>query len=152
MSSVLHGLAELPLLKSSLDNPTNVAVGKCKDMLTKATGVSFLRTGVRVGEISDGLSTTYFAGEKYVDTRGYDSAVDDGHDQTMFSGVDLDNARWTIEPPLQDRNAAIPRRFGRPHSGGCFMAMCDGSVALTSYSIDAGVFRAGGTRSGSADF
>jgi prepilin-type N-terminal cleavage/methylation domain-containing protein/prepilin-type processing-associated H-X9-DG protein len=120
--------------------------------VTKATGISFLRTGVRVADISDGLSTTYFAGEKYVDTRGYDSAVDDGHDQTMFSGVDLDNARWTIEPPLQDRNAAIPRRFGRPHSGGCFMAMCDGSVALTSYSIDAGVFRAGGTRSGSADF
>ncbi len=114
--------------------------------VSKATGVSFLRHGVRAADISDGLSNTYFCGEKNVSTKGYTTAVDSGYDQTMFSGVDLDNARWTIEPPIGDRQAIIVRRFGSAHSGGCFMARCDGSVSLVSYSIDQQVHRSTGNR------
>lgn len=115
--------------------------------VSKATGVSFLRHGVRTADIADGLSNTYFCGEKNVSTKGYTTADDSGYDQTMFSGVDLDIARWTIEPPISDREAIIVRRFGSAHSAGCFMARCDGSVSLVSYSIDQQVHRAAGNRS-----
>jgi hypothetical protein len=50
----------------------------------------------------------------------------------MFSGVDLDIARWSIEPPISDRQSVAERRFGSAHATGCFMAFCDGSVRLTS--------------------
>lgn len=64
----------------------------------------------------------------------------------MFSGVDLDIARWSIEPPISDRQSVAERRFGSAHATGCFMAFCDGSVRLTSYKIDAGLHRRLGHR------
>ena len=131
--------------------PSSLIIGDSTSFLwtdvTKATGVSFLREGVRTADVTDGLSNTYFCGEKNVSKRGYATAEDAGHDQTMFSGVDLDNARWTIEPPIGDREAIIVRRFGSAHSTGCFMARCDGSVSLISYSIDQQVHRTTGNRS-----
>jgi prepilin-type N-terminal cleavage/methylation domain-containing protein len=115
--------------------------------VSKATGVSWLRGSAGLHEIIDGSSNVYLAGEKYVSVTGYFEAKDSGHDQTMFSGVDLDIARWTTEPPISDRNPLAVRRFGSAHAAGCFMAYCDGSVRMTSYSIDADVHRWLGNRS-----
>ena len=64
----------------------------------------------------------------------------------MFSGVDLDNTRWTIELPLRDRRATIPRRFGSAHEDGCLMGLCDGSVSFVSYRVDTNVFQSAGNR------
>jgi len=111
-----------------------------------ANGVSSLRTGVRAAEITDGLSNTYFAGEKYVSKAGYHSAKDPGHDQSMYSGVDLDTTRWTIEPPLRDRDGMVVRRFGSAHETGCYMAYGDGAVKFVSYRIDSIVHRSAGNR------
>jgi len=113
----------------------------------KASGVSFLRSEVRVADVRDGLSQTYLCGEKYVRTDSYASSADPGHDQSMYSGVDLDINRWTIDPPLHDSAADAWRRFGSAHSGGCHFAMCDGSVRFIAYSIDREVHRGLGHRS-----
>ncbi|MEZ6059897.1 MAG: DUF1559 domain-containing protein [Planctomycetaceae bacterium] len=101
------------------------------------TGISMQRFGVRIAEISDGTSNTYLAGEKYVQADSYSAGGDPGHDQNAFSGADLDNKRWVLRPPVPDGSDVQPDRFGSAHSGGCFMALCDGSVRFLSFSTDA---------------
>jgi prepilin-type processing-associated H-X9-DG protein len=80
-------------------------------------------------------------GEKYVSHLAYEKAVDRGYDQAMFSGVDLDTTRWTLQTPIQDEALLSDRSFGSAHSGGCQMALCDGSVRTISYQIDGLVHR-----------
>lgn len=115
--------------------------------VSKATGVSWLRNGAKMSDITDGTSNTYLVGEKYVSTRGYHNSVDTGYDQTMFSGVDLDLARWTLQTPLGDEELTSPRSFGSAHSQACFIAFCDGSVRSVSYNIDSEMHRHLGNRS-----
>ena len=120
--------------------------------VSKATGISWQRGAARIQDVTDGSSNTYLCGEKYVSLTGYEESKDPGYDQTMLSGVDLDLARWTTEPPISDRTALAERRFGSAHVAGCFMGMCDGSVRAVSYQIDADVHRWLGDRSdGKAD-
>ncbi|MEJ7591373.1 MAG: DUF1559 domain-containing protein [Planctomycetaceae bacterium] len=111
-----------------------------------ATGVSWLRTGARIADITDGTSNTYLIGEKYVSTFGYHQKTDRGYDQTMFAGVDLDLARWTLQTPIQDEEVISERSFGSAHTQACSMAMCDGSVRSISYGIDQDVHRWLGNR------
>jgi prepilin-type N-terminal cleavage/methylation domain-containing protein/prepilin-type processing-associated H-X9-DG protein len=114
--------------------------------LKRATGVSYQRSRIRAADILDGLSQTYLVGEKYVDRNGYDTSADDGHDQSMYSGVDLDLNRWTLETPLWDGDGPAVRSFGSSHPGGCHFVYCDGSVRQVSYGVDAQVHRAAGNR------
>jgi prepilin-type N-terminal cleavage/methylation domain-containing protein/prepilin-type processing-associated H-X9-DG protein len=114
--------------------------------VSAATGVCFLRSRIRTQDILDGMSQTYLVGEKYVPTGAYLSADDLGHDQSMYSGVDLDINRWTLETPLPDGDVSAVRAFGSAHPGGCHFVYCDGSVHLVSYSVDAEVHRAAGNR------
>ncbi|MCU0721015.1 MAG: DUF1559 domain-containing protein [Pirellula sp.] len=111
-----------------------------------ATGISFLRSSVSTSEIADGLSNTYAIGEKHVSTNAYFDATDLGHDQSVFSGVDLDLNRWTIEPPSRDSKKSQNRLFGAAHSSGMGMVFCDGSVRWLGYSIDTQVHRWQGNR------
>ena len=112
----------------------------------RATGVSFLRSRVRTSDITDGLSNTYLIGEKHVGKNSYFDASDLGHDQSVFSGVDLDLNRWTIDPPARDSDASKNRIFGSAHDSGTGMAYCDGSVHWLDYSIDNNVHRYRGNR------
>ena len=49
--------------------------------------------------------------------------------------------------PLQDRpGLACPNRFGSPHDFGCNMVLCDGSLRVSSYSIDAKIHAMLGNR------
>lgn len=111
-----------------------------------ATGVSFLRSRVRVSEISDGLSNTYAIGEKHVAKSAYFNATDLGYDQSVFSGVDLDLNRWTIDPPSPDSADSKHRLFGSAHSNGAGMVFCDGSVRWISFAVDPQVHRFQGNR------
>lgn len=113
---------------------------------SKATGVCFQRSAVRMSDLSDGASNTYLVGEKSVSRAGYDSAADPGHDQSLYSGVDWDVNRWVLDPPLPDSDYSDPRSFGGPHPGGCHMALCDGSVRAVSYAVDAETHRRLGNR------
>jgi prepilin-type N-terminal cleavage/methylation domain-containing protein/prepilin-type processing-associated H-X9-DG protein len=113
---------------------------------SEATGVSFLRSRVRVAHVPDGTSQTYLIGEKYVSHQSYNNGSDDGHDQPMYSGVDLDLNRWTISNPLPDGFSVQYRRFGSAHSGGCHFVMCDGSVRQVNYLVDRDLHRHLGNR------
>jgi prepilin-type N-terminal cleavage/methylation domain-containing protein len=114
----------------------------------KVTGVSWERGSCRLAEITDGTSSTYLVGEKRVSLLGYGTSVDNGHDQSLLSGVDIDTTRWTHLPPAADSRRLEPleRRFGAAHQSGFHISMCDGSVQFLSYSIDGAVHRDRGTR------
>jgi prepilin-type N-terminal cleavage/methylation domain-containing protein len=117
-------------------------------------GVSgvFSRHGVcRLSSITDGASNTYLAGEKYLDPDYYETGQDGGDDQGWAAGYDYDTIRWTNAtaddaPPQDTPGAANYKAFGGAHSNGFFMAMCDGSVQMMSYSIDLETHRRLGNR------
>jgi prepilin-type processing-associated H-X9-DG protein len=115
-----------------------------------ATGVSYLRSAVRPAHVTDGLSHTYLIGEKYVSYGGYESHDDPGYDQTMYTGVDLDLNRWTLEPPLPDGREWELRRFGSAHPEQVGFAFCDGSVRQIRFAIDPQLHRSLGHRSDGA--
>jgi prepilin-type N-terminal cleavage/methylation domain-containing protein len=112
----------------------------------KATGVSYLRSAVKPRDIIDGLSHTYFAGEKYLNPDNYLTGLDYADDGNMYQGYDWDVVRWgnfdasnanNNLPPLRDRSGLgmIPN-FGSPHAAVCNFVYCDGSVHGISYTID----------------
>ncbi len=113
---------------------------------SKATGVCFQRSEVRLAEIPDGTSNTYLLGEKYVSVRGYETGLDTAHDQSLYSGADWDLARWVLGPPLPDADEFQTRAFGSAHEGACHMALCDGSVRSVGYSVDVETHRRLGNR------
>ena len=117
------------------------------------TGISFVRSELKMAGIRDGTSNTYCAGEKSVDPDYYLTGEDDGDDSTMFSGQQEDTYRaggypnsdgttYTYLPPLQDTPGSMnSTSFGSAHSGACNFAFCDGSVRSISYSIDTEIHR-----------
>ena len=113
---------------------------------SRASGVCFLRSTVRMADLTDGSSHTYLLGEKHVQRAHYADAGDPGYDQNPFTGVDLDLNRWTHVPPHPDGDAPHERAFGSAHSAAFHMALGDGSVRTISYSIDAVIHRTLGHR------
>lgn len=117
---------------------------------SKASGIFFQRSTVGNRDVLDGLSKTYFVGEKYIQNNQLESNVRRaiGDDQSMYIGVDYDTIRWAANP---SRGVLSPRRdestfkenesFGSAHFGGCYFAFGDGSVRLVSYGIDENVYR-----------
>lgn len=114
--------------------------------VSKATGVSFLRSKIRLRDIVDGTSNTYLVGEKYVSIDGYTKGTDFGNDQPLYSGVDVDLNRWTTGPPLPDGLSVQIRRFGSAHPGGTYFVYCDGSVRLVSFLVDVHLHQSTGNR------
>ena len=114
-----------------------------------ADGVSYLRSEVKMADITDGTSNTYLVGEKFVSIDGYQAEIDPGYDQSMLSGVDLDLSRWVVNPPLKDARVTPTlrqsRRFGSAHAV-CQFVMVDGSVRAVSYEIDTHVHANSGKR------
>jgi prepilin-type N-terminal cleavage/methylation domain-containing protein len=111
------------------------------------TGISFQRSRIRIGMITDGTSKTLLVGEKFLDTSGYDTGTDTADDQCLFSGHDNDNVGYTGEGaassktpfrPLRDTTSTTKYKysFGSPHVEGLHVAYCDGSVRLVEYEID----------------
>lgn len=145
-----YAINEGDFITNTLFGPMTLAEGNSSTFswtdVSRATGVSYLRSEVRTAQVRDGLSHTYLVGEKYVSTGGYFTADDPGYDQSMFCGVDLDISRWTLEPPLPDRSFQSTRRFGSAHQNHCHMLFCDGSVRAVSYFIDRVVHQQLGNR------
>lgn len=126
------------------------------------SGVSFCGTAVKLRQITDGLSKTIALGERWIPLSVYSSdqawAADDW---SMLVGFQDDTVRSTyydgLTPthvPKQDSasitssiNDLVNRElFGSAHPGGCLFSMCDGSVVVVAYDVDAEVFRQMGTR------
>jgi prepilin-type processing-associated H-X9-DG protein len=124
------------------------------------TGVSYYRSEVRPAQILDGLSKTYFCGEKFLSPAFYEdvniseSPTMMGDDQSAWVGFDWDNHRVAWNPkaswpqetyqPRQDgpsETLAGCFAFGSVHPSSLNMAFCDGSVQTISYDIDMDVHR-----------
>ena len=125
--------------------PTN---GTCP--IASFTGVCYLRSEVKMAEITDGTSKTYLVGERYLDPDHYFTGVDLADDQCLYVGFDNDSDRSTYlnyGPPAQDQ-AGYPNEgiFGSAHAVAFNMAFCDGSVTSTNYSINREIHRRLGNR------
>jgi prepilin-type processing-associated H-X9-DG protein len=134
------------------------------------TGVMYYRSEVKPSKITDGTSSTYLVGEKYLFPDAYEGipaasgqpGYTLGENQGIYSGMEWDNHRVAFMPPgtgyppsggstSNVREYYQPRQdtlgydnvaaFGSAHSGGFNMAMCDGSVQTVSYDIDSDTHR-----------
>jgi prepilin-type processing-associated H-X9-DG protein len=137
-------------ITNTLGGPDSLAEGDdpayAWTLTDRASGVIFQRSEIRHADVKDGLAHTYLVGEKYVSRNHYSTSGDDGYDQSVFSGVDVDLNRWTHVVPMRDGESIRLRAFGSAHGGTFGMVFCDGHVATISYSIDLKVHRAAGTR------
>ncbi len=104
--------------------------------LTVFNGVSGVRSQYKLADITDGLSNTYLAGEKYVNIADPDG--NGGDDQSMYMGDDADVRRWGTMAPLSDLTRIATRdAFGSRHPTTCSFVMCDGSVHAVPFTVDA---------------
>ena len=118
------------------------------------TGIAFLGSRVKLRDVSDGTSKTYMLGEKYLSPDAYENGMSVGDDNSVYSGHDWDNCRWTNVdyPPVPDTPGVdYGPHFGSAHAGGFQMAFCDGSARLISYEVEAQIHaRLGNRRDGEA--
>ncbi len=118
-------------------------------------GVISVRSEVRPSDITDGLSNTLLAGEKYLNPDYYTTGSCSDNN-SAFCGHDWDVTRWVPEEgsdmagrgPRQDTPGYedCTRRFGSAHFNAFHMVFCDGSVHSIAYSIDPITFSRLGSR------
>ncbi len=142
------GGEEGPATPDVIDNPPGQMTATGKAAFTYAAqvsnGVIHCMSMIRVADVTDGASSTYLIGEKYVDPDCYATAADKGDSGDAFQGDNEDNVRWG----RADDQALWPRPdtpgleinnegpFGSAHADGFGMALCDGAVQFVSYNID----------------
>ena len=151
----------------SLWTPTNIcrATGNATadaNLKFCQTGIMYYRSALKLSQITDGTSKTYFVGEKWMPSNGYDGTTDEdgpgytaGDNQSMYTGYEWDNHRVAWNPdstasqqsfqPAQDYattgSQGPERRFGSAHPASFQMSFCDGSVQSISYDIDPNTHR-----------
>jgi prepilin-type N-terminal cleavage/methylation domain-containing protein len=106
-----------------------------------SNGVVYCGSMIRMADITDGASSTYLVGEKYIDPDYYVTAEDKGDSGDPFQGDNEDNVRWgsvDMIPRPDTPGVGIWNMgpFGSAHAEGFFMAFCDGSVQFISFDID----------------
>jgi prepilin-type N-terminal cleavage/methylation domain-containing protein/prepilin-type processing-associated H-X9-DG protein len=132
--------------------PTSVSQGTSTTFTWGTTtypGVCFQRSMVRVADISDGLSNTYFVGDKSLTPDHYFDGWSPADTETMYTGPNSDQYRITNigYPVVQDQEGYDSwRAFGSAHASTFNMAFCDGSVQAISYTIDPETHRCLGNR------
>ncbi len=113
------------------------------------TGISYQRSKVSIRRITDGTSSTYMIGEKYIPVNHYETGAWAADNETWCTGTNNDNYRVTgrtdfstgeITESLPARDSDPDDRggdrFGSAHSGVWLAAFCDGSVHGISFDID----------------
>jgi hypothetical protein len=126
---------------STTPGPTTLAAAQSFGWppMDRSNGIVHIRSEIGGERITDGLSHTYFVGEKYLSANSYEIPDGIGEAQSMYIGFDPDTCRWgQIDlPPLQDRAGfSSSVHFGSAHASGCYFSYCDGSVQFIPYTID----------------
>jgi prepilin-type processing-associated H-X9-DG protein len=113
-------------------------------------GIGCQQSQVTDSDVTDGSSTTYMLGEKYINPLYYTTGKDLGDNDSIFAAGDYENYRWAVSntgktppasnPPTHDlKGLADATRWGSAHTDTFNMAMCDGAVRPFSYGIDLAV-------------
>ena len=113
------------------------------------TGVGFQRSEIKLRQITDGTSNTYFIGEKYLNPNDYEAGgiTAIGDDQPALGGDDYDLFSWAVYDPNRSApNDIVPVQdtpgldlyfnYGSAHAGVFNVALCDGSVHGVTYDVD----------------
>jgi prepilin-type processing-associated H-X9-DG protein len=130
------------------------------------SGAVYRFSMVRLRDITDGASNTYFAGEKQLTPLHHTDGQSTTDDQSWNSSFCFDTTRWTgtlsggtksggatawvqygavgaadqrVAPAVDGDPKVDPNdghRFGSAHANGFNMVFCDGSVHVIGYTID----------------
>lgn len=103
------------------------------------TGVCYIQSTTKLGDIYDGTSNTYLMGEKYLNPDHYESGFGLGDNESWCTGFNNDMYRSGQSPPARDRPGLTlsgAGSFGSVHAAGVQFAYCDGSVHNIVYTID----------------
>lgn len=129
-------------------------------MQAERAGVSYLLSRVTAANITDGSSSTYLIGEKYLNPDHYTTGSGQWTDNRgMYQGEDADTCGWSINGteferlrPMQDRSGLNrDYTFGSAHAGSLSMVFADGSVRPVPYDLDPQVHsRLGNRKDGQA--
>jgi prepilin-type N-terminal cleavage/methylation domain-containing protein len=143
----------------SLTNPalleqywTTDPTGRRWNQLPRFNGVIHARSQTRLADLARGTSNTLLVAEKYLPSDQYNTGLDPGDNECMYTGFNNDISRTTFNPPLQDQPIRVvqpqlhQRRFGSAHPGAFNACLADGSVRTISYAVDLAVFREYGDR------
>jgi prepilin-type N-terminal cleavage/methylation domain-containing protein len=127
--------------------------------LAQVNGVCSERSQVRARDITDGLSSTMWAGEKYLNPDFYYNGQSCSDNNSSFEGNDWDLNRWapmldaggallTPTEPMQDNQGYedCSERFGSAHASSFGIVLCDGSVQRLNYTVNPRVFSSLGNR------
>ncbi len=131
-----------PLLSwaSHSGNPADVPKTSPFPDISKCDGVIFSTSMIRFVDITDGASSTYLIGEKYLDPDYYLNGGGATDNDPFTTGMDWDNSRWADSGPLQDQpGLQNDFAFGSAHPGVFNMATCDGAGHPVAYTINATV-------------
>jgi prepilin-type N-terminal cleavage/methylation domain-containing protein len=117
------------------------------------TGVCFQRSEITFGDITDGTSSTFMIGEKYLSPDKYTTGDDAADNENMYVGYDNDiyrSGHTTFGAPAMDRPGLVNKySWGSAHSGGFNISLCDGSIHNVDYNVDATLLaRLGNRRDG----
>ncbi len=117
------------------------------------SGVTWQRSMLRMGQITDGTSKTFMVGEKYLNPDHYSTGDDAADDQNIFVGHDRDvngytgrgvrqepDPRFVLRPERDTPGLSLAYNFGSTHVSGFHVAFCDGAVTSISYDVDDLVF------------
>ena len=116
------------------------------------TGTVYLRSEVTLGQVVDGTSKTYLAGEKYIDSDHYTTGGDPADNETWCTGWNNDNYRVAGEgrqifQPLRDRpGLRRTNYYGSAHQTGFFAVFCDGHVENIGYDVQGIIHRSNANR------
>lgn len=131
------GPSDLKQSEAYLWPPTNIT-----------TGIVYARSETAARHVTDGISKTFLAGEKYVGAQFYESGLSPGDGGFALMGFSPDSVRMTRQdkPPRRDGPKIDTTRFGSAHPTTCLFVLCDGTVVDISFDISPYAYAGMGNR------